>query len=80
MTGSLKRVATMLAVTALLGAGSLHAQAPAKHHSVLKGAVAGAVAGHMTHRRHGGLIGAAVGAEVQHHRNKKAARAARPGR
>jgi hypothetical protein len=34
--------------------------------------MAGAVAGHMTHRKHGALLGAAVGAEVQHHRNKVA--------
>jgi hypothetical protein len=34
--------------------------------------VVGAVAGHMTHRKHGTLLGAAVGAEVQHHRNKVA--------
>lgn len=47
-------------------------QAPVKHHSVLKGAAVGAVAGHFTHHRHGALIGAAIGAGVQHHRNKKA--------
>ena len=47
---------------------------PVRHHSILKGAAAGAVAGHMTHRRHGALMGAAIGAEVQHHRNKKAAK------
>ncbi|MDQ6887640.1 MAG: glycine zipper 2TM domain-containing protein [Gemmatimonadota bacterium] len=68
-----------------LVARALHAQstqqpatqqpAPAKHHSKLKGAAAGAVAGHMTHRKHGAVVGAAVGAEVQHHRNKKAAKA-----
>ncbi len=54
------------------------APAPHKHHSVAKGAVAGAVAGHMTHRRHGAVAGAAIGAAVQHHRNKKAERAAAP--
>ncbi len=66
---------------ALLSAGLLFAPlslasaqqaTPAKHHSVLKGAVAGAVAGHMTHRKHGAVLGAAIGAEVQHHRNKVA--------
>ena len=66
---------------ALLSAGLLFAPlslsqaqqaTPVKHHSVLKGAVAGAVAGHMTHRKHGAMLGAAVGAEVQHHRNKVA--------
>ncbi len=67
--------------TALLSAGLLFAPlslssaqqgAPVKHHGVLKGAVAGAVVGHMTHRKHGAMLGAAVGAEVQHHRNKVA--------
>ena len=79
MTNTFKNAARILALTAsLAGAGALHAQAPVqtqapvKHHSVLKGAVVGAMAGHMTHRRHGSLIGAAVGAEVQHHRNVKA--------
>lgn len=68
---------------ALLSAGLLCAplgmaaaqQAP-RHHSVLKGAVAGAVAGHMTHRKHGAMVGAVVGAEVQHHRNAVAKRRA----
>ena len=67
---------------ALLSAGLVFAPlgiAPAqqatpvnKHHSIVKGAVVGAVAGHMTHRKHGAMLGAAVGAEVQHHRNKVA--------
>jgi hypothetical protein len=66
---------------ALLSAGLLFAPlslagaqqaTPVRHHSVVKGAMAGAVAGHMTHRKHGALLGAAVGAEVQHHRNKVA--------
>lgn len=55
-----------------LGVAAAQQAAPAKHHSVVKGAVVGAVAGHMTHRKHGALVGAAVGAEVQHHRNKVA--------
>lgn len=42
-----------------------------KHHSVLKGAAVGAVAGHFTHHKHGTLVGAAIGAGVQHHRNRK---------
>lgn len=41
-----------------------------KHHSVLGGAAAGAVAGH--YMGHHALLGAAAGALVQHHRNKKA--------
>lgn len=59
-------------ILAPLGMAAGQQTAPVKHHSVLKGAVAGAVAGHMTHRKHGAVIGAAVGAEVQHHRNKVA--------
>ncbi|MGI8510380.1 MAG: hypothetical protein ACR2MQ_13745 [Gemmatimonadaceae bacterium] len=50
------------------------AQVHPKHHSVLKGAAVGAVGGHMTHHKHGALVGAVIGAEVQHHRNKKAAK------
>lgn len=41
-----------------------------KHHSVLGGAAAGAVAGH--YMGHHALLGAAAGALIQHHRNKKA--------
>jgi hypothetical protein len=55
-----------------LSLSSAQQATPVKHHSVLKGAVAGAVAGHMTHRKHGAVVGAAMGAEVQHHRNKVA--------
>lgn len=59
--------------TAALSAQAATAQQP-KHHSKLKGAVVGAVAGHML----GGhaKAGAVAGALVQHHRNKKAAAAA----
>ena len=79
MITKLKIAAGAIALTATLaGIPALQAQAPAKHHSILKGAGAGAVAGHVTHRKHGALIGAGVGAEVQHHRNKKAARMAKP--
>jgi Glycine zipper 2TM domain len=55
-----------------LGVAAAQQATPVKHHSVVKGAVAGAVVGHMTHRKHGAVLGAAVGAEVQHHRNKVA--------
>ena len=43
--------------------------APAKHHSKIKGAIVGAVAG----KAAGGhtKMGAVAGAMVQHHRNKK---------
>jgi hypothetical protein len=57
--------------TAVLSAqGTQGTQAPvAKHHSKLKGAAAGAVAGHAL----GGhaVAGAAIGAMVQHHRNHR---------
>ena len=42
------------------------------HHSVLKGALVGAAAGHVA--GHHALAGAAVGALVQHERNKHPAR------
>ena len=47
--------------------------APAKHHSKVKGAIVGAVAGHAM----GGhaKAGAVAGALVQHHRNSKAKKA-----
>ncbi len=41
---------------------------PRKHHSVLAGAAAGALAGHMA--GHHALVGAAAGALIQHERNK----------
>ena len=55
-----------------LGTAAAQQGAPVKHHSIMKGAAAGAVAGHMSHRRHGAVMGAVIGAEVQHHRNKVA--------
>ena len=61
-------IALALPGTAVLGAQAT--QAPVtKHHSKLKGAAAGALAGHAM----GGhaVAGAAVGAMVQHHRNHK---------
>ena len=66
-------IALALPGTAVLSAqgiqGTQGTQAPAKHHSKLKGAAAGALAGHAL----GGhaVAGAAVGAMVQHHRNHK---------
>ena len=88
MTGIIRNTIRLAALTGSLvlasaGSSALQAQqqttqrqpvTPVRHHSILKGVAAGAVAGHMTHRRHGALIGAAIGAEVQHHRNKKAAK------
>ena len=59
-------LALTLPGTAVLAQGT---QATVKHHSKLKGAAAGAVAGHAL----GGhaVAGAAIGAMVQHHRNHK---------
>jgi len=48
---------------------------PAKHHSALKGALIGATAGHMMGRH--AVAGGVIGAMVQHHRNKKALKAAK---
>lgn len=64
-------------IFAPLGMAAAQQATPVKHHSIMKGAAAGAVAGHMTHRRHGAMMGAVVGAEVQHHRNKVAKKHAR---
>lgn len=48
-----------------------------KHHSVLAGAAAGAAAGSAIPGHRHPILGAIAGAEVQHHRNKTAKRAAR---
>lgn len=75
MIRTIRRSAAVLALasSAALAAPAFAQQTvPHKHHSVLKGAVAGAVAGHMTHHKHGALAGAAIGAAIQHHRNHKA--------
>jgi hypothetical protein len=62
--------AALLGLT-LLG-GSVAAQPAPKHHSKLKGAVAGAMVGHAA--GHHAKLGAAAGALVQHHRNSKLAK------
>lgn len=49
-----------------------------KHHSLAKGAAVGAVGGHMVGKGHA-KAGAAAGALVQHHKNKKAEKAAEKG-
>lgn len=54
------------------------APAPEKHHSLLKGAAVGAAGGHFVGKGHA-KSGAAVGALVQHHKNKKAEKAAAKG-
>jgi hypothetical protein len=74
-TKMIRRISTSVALCgAALAPLALSAQAAPKHHSKLKGAVVGGVAGHMM----GGhaAAGAAAGALVQHHRNKKAEKAA----
>lgn len=70
------RIATVAATLALpASAMAALAQQPApKHHSKLKGALVGAVAGHALGGHAKG--GAVAGALVQHHRNHKAAKAA----
>ena len=62
---------TVAPAAAMLGAQSTQPAAP-KHHSKVKGAIVGGVAGKMA----GGhtKAGAVAGALVQHHRNKKARR------
>ena len=47
-----------------------------KHHSLAKGAAAGAVGGHFVGKGHA-KAGAAAGALYQHHKNKKEAKAAK---
>jgi outer membrane lipoprotein SlyB len=50
-----------------------------QHHSKVKGALLGAVAGGLIAGKRGAMAGAAAGAEMQHHRNKvQAEQAARP--
>ncbi len=54
------------------------APVPEKHHSLLKGAAVGAAGGHFVGKGHA-KSGAVVGALVQHHKNKKAEKAAAKG-
>ena len=83
----MRRIAgTIAAAALLLGSASFAAedqdQAPVqktekkpKHHSLAKGAAAGAVGGHFVGKGHA-KGGAAAGALVQHHKNKKEEKAA----
>ena len=48
-----------------------------KHHSKLKGAVVGGAAGAVVGGKKGAAVGAGAGALYQHHKNKKAEKAAR---
>jgi osmotically inducible lipoprotein OsmB len=50
-----------------------------KHHSKAKGAVVGGVGGAVVGGKKGAAVGAAGGALVQHHKNKKAEKAAKKG-
>ena len=72
--------AAAVGLALLTGSVSLRAQATSthqaaapvqKHHSILKGALVGAAAGHML--GHHAKSGAVAGALWQHHKNKKAA-------
>ena len=49
---------------------------PEKHHSKLKGAVVGGAGGAVVGGKKGAAVGAAGGALWQHHKNKKAEKAA----
>jgi hypothetical protein len=79
----MRRIAGTLAAAALfIGSASLAAEdtstqtaQPPKHHSLAKGAAAGAVGGHFVGKGHA-KAGAAAGALYQHHENKKDAKAA----
>ena len=51
--------------------GAAPASSTPKHHSKLKGAVVGGVAGHMVAGKKGAAVGAAAGAAHQHHKNVK---------
>ncbi len=55
------------------------APAPEKHHSKLKGAVVGGAGGAVVGGKKGAAAGAAGGALWQHHKNKKAEKAAAKG-
>lgn len=70
-------VAALLAPAFVAGAQTVQQPVTPKHHSVLGGAVAGAAAGSAIPGHRHPILGAVVGAEVQHHRNKAARRAAR---
>ena len=52
-------------------------QKPEKHHSKAKGALVGGAGGAVVGGKKGAAVGAAGGALVQHHKNKKAEKAAK---
>ena len=66
---------SMMAGTA--SAGVFHHQGTAmQHHSKAKGALVGGAAGAAIGGKKGAIGGAVIGAEVQHHKNRKAEKAA----
>ena len=75
-----KLMAVLAGAAFLLGTSAVQAAdeqaAPPKHHSLAKGAAAGAVGGHFVGKGHA-KSGAAAGALWQHHKNKKEAKAAK---
>jgi hypothetical protein len=77
----MSRIIGAFAAAALLFTSSAFAEdqttdaKPAKHHSLMKGAAAGAVGGHFVGKGHA-KSGAAAGALYQHHQNKKEEKAA----
>jgi hypothetical protein len=75
-------VGTFAAAALFVGSASFAAEDQAaqaeqkpKHHSLMKGAAAGAVGGHFVGKGHA-KAGAAAGALYQHHQNKKEEKAA----
>lgn len=60
-----------MALSLSLLVGSASASSTPKHHSKVKGAVVGGVAGHMIAGKKGAAVGAAAGAAHQHHKNVK---------
>ena len=70
-------VAAVLVPAVAAHAQTTQAPVAPKHHSKLAGAVAGAAAGSAIPGHRHPILGAIAGAEIQHHRNKAARRAAR---
>ena len=80
MTYAVRTLLASLVPAVVAGAQTTQpAQQPVapKHHSILAGAAAGAAAGSAIPGHRHPILGAVAGAEVQHHRNKAAKRAAR---
>jgi hypothetical protein len=68
--------AALLGLAARAEDTTTQTQAAPAHHSKLKGAAVGGVGGAVVGGKKGAAVGAAGGAMVQHHKNKKAEKAA----